>query len=198
MKNDTSLEALHREMSATCTSTLKTSATNAVLGTGDAAARIVFVGEAPGKKESEEGRPFIGASGKMLDRLLESVHIKREDVYITNIVKFRPPDNRDPSSTEIFDCLPWLIAEINLIAPELIVPLGRHALEQFVPGQKISQAHGKLFQPSTPEFGHQKIYAMYHPAAAMYNGSLRETLFQDFARIPKILTSCNHSHPLVT
>jgi len=167
---------------------LKSTAQSAVYGVGSASAQIVFIGEAPGKKEDEQGRPFIGASGKMLDALCASITLVRSDVYITNVVKYRPPENRDPSTQEVSDCLPWLIAELDLIKPLLVIPLGRHALGRFAPDLRISDCHGTLLNITHPILGTLSIYPLYHPAAALYNGSLRETLFVDFARIPILLT----------
>ncbi len=180
------LKKLHEKWLLECPCKLKNSATQGVPGDGNADAQIVFIGEAPGAKEDKEGRPFIGAAGKFFTEMLESIKIKREDVYITNIVKYRPPENRDPLPSEIADCARWLEEEINLIEPTLIVFLGRHAMNHFFPAEKISEAHGVVLVAK--HFG--KLYhflPLYHPAAALYNGSLREVLKTDFKKIPKIL-----------
>jgi DNA polymerase len=169
-----------------CTCELKKTATQAVFGDGNAESEIVFIGEAPGKKEDEGGKPFIGAAGKFLDEMLAGIGMKREDIYITNIVKYRPPDNRDPSPAEIADCAQWLEDEIKLIDPTLIVFLGRHSMNHFFPDEKISEAHGVVI--TAKHFGKVRNFLpLYHPAAALYNGSLREVLKADFKRIPKIL-----------
>lgn len=157
--------------------------TNAVPGTGNPQAQVVFVGEGPGKNEDEQGIPFCGASGKLLDQLLASINLKREDVYITNIVKCRPPDNRDPLPDEKATCAPlYLEEQLKLIKPLLIVTLGRHALSHFIPNLKISEVHG---QPK--RYQGQVYLSLYHPAVALYNGSMRETLEEDFQIIPNLL-----------
>lgn len=182
------LEKLNTLMHDMCACTLKKTATNVVPGKGSAHARIMFIGEAPGAKEDEMGEPFVGAAGKFLSELLGTIDLKREDVYITNVVKYRPPHNRDPLPEEVADCWLWLQEQVKLIDPLLIVPLGRHALERFVPGRHISSDHGKAFRRTIDGLDTRVYYALYHPAAALYNGGLRTTLFTDFARIPKILT----------
>jgi len=158
-----------------------------VPGAGSAEAEIMFIGEAPGKKEDETGVPFVGAAGKFLDEMLSTIKLKREEVYIANVCKCRPPANRDPSPEEIKLCWPWLLAQIKIIKPKLIVTLGRHSMERFLPGQKISEMHGHVMRREIEGIGPQIFYTLYHPAAALYNGSMRETLIKDFKRIPKIL-----------
>ena len=157
-----------------------------VLGEGSCDAKIMFIGEAPGKKEAQTGKPFCGASGKMLDSLLESAGISREDVYITNIVKDRPQDNRDPSKKEIELYSSFLDEQIEIIQPKIITTLGRfsmgyimkrYGLEKEI--EPISKAHGKSYQTKF-SYGKVKIIPLYHPAAALYNGGLRETLKKDF------------------
>lgn len=187
MIRDKELNKLNASMHTLCACQLKKTAINVVPGIGSAYADIVFIGEAPGKKEDEKGEPFVGAAGKFLNEMLASVKLSRQDIYITNVVKYRPPDNRDPSPQEVDDCWLWLCEQIDLIDPLLIVPLGRHALERFVPGQKISQAHGKTFKREVSGLGIRVYFALYHPAAALYNGSLRETLIKDFSKVPKLL-----------
>jgi len=165
---------------------LAQTATQLVFGDGNPDAEVVFVGEAPGKNEDLQGLPFVGAAGKFLDEMLSSIGMSREDVYITNIVKYRPPDNRDPLPEEKTEFLPYLLEQIEVIEPKLIVTLGRHSMEHFIPDRKISQIHG---EPKRVNLGRSKIVVLplYHPAAALYNGSMRETLLEDFARVPKIL-----------
>jgi uracil-DNA glycosylase family 4 len=149
-------------------------ATHLVPGEGSATARVVFVGEAPGASEDRTGRPFVGRAGKLLDELLAEAGLAREDVFITNVVKARPPGNRDPRADEVAHHLPWLHAQLEVIRPQLVVPLGRHALGRFVDGVKITDAHGRVVQGDGPD-----VFPMFHPAAALRNRGLRETLFTD-------------------
>lgn len=186
-KKEHELAELNRMMAASCLCELRKTALNVVPGIGSADARLLFIGEAPGKKEDETGEPFVGAAGKFLNEMLASIGLNREDIYITNVVKYRPPNNRDPLPEEVVACWPWLRAQVELIAPKIIVLLGRHALERFVPGKRISVEHGKAFRRTVPDLGTYVFFALYHPAAALYNGSMRETLMKDFAKIPKIL-----------
>lgn len=160
---------------------------NVVPGEGSADAEIMFIGEGPGAKEDELGRPFVGAAGKFLAEMLATINLKREDVYIANVVKCRPPGNRDPLPNEVAACWPWLLEQIKIIQPKLIVTLGRHSMERFLPGQKISQVHGKAMRREIEGIGKQVFYTLYHPAAALYNGSMREVLIKDFKRIPKVI-----------
>ncbi len=159
------------------------SRTNAVPGSGSYNADIVFVGEGPGKNEDEQGIPFCGASGRLLDELLASINLSREDVFITNIVKCRPPANRDPLPDEKATCAPtYLDKQISLINPKLIVTLGRHAMSHFIPDLKISEVHGQ------PKRYRGRVYlALYHPAVALYNGGMRETLKEVFQNIPRTM-----------
>lgn len=161
---------------------LKKSATQLVPGEGSPDADIIFIGEAPGAKEDQLGRPFVGAAGKFLDEMIESIGLSRHDVFITNIVKYRPPGNRDPLPEEIKDCWPYLERQIEIIKPKLVVLLGRHAMRVFLPKLTISSDHGQ------PKRLRGQVYLpLFHPAAALYNGSMRQTLLDDFARIPTIL-----------
>lgn len=161
---------------------LAASATQLVFGDGNPDADIVFVGEAPGKNEDLQGKPFIGAAGKFLNEMLDTIGLKREDIYITNIVKYRPPENRDPLPAEKDAFLPYLQAQIEVIQPKLVIPLGRHSMNCFLPDLQISKVHG---QPK--RFKGMVYLPLYHPAAALYNGGMRSTLLDDFARIPIIL-----------
>ena len=181
------LQELNQQMTATCTCELRHTAKHIVPGTGNADADIVFIGEAPGQKEDETGEPLVGAAGKFLDEMLESINLIRSDIYITNVVKYRPPENRDPFPEEVAACWPWLREQIAIIEPKIIILLGRHALERFLPGKRISTEHGKAFRRNVPDLGTFVFFALYHPAAALYNGSMRETLLADFKKIPKIL-----------
>lgn len=165
---------------------LASQATQLVIGSGNPNANILFIGEAPGKKEDEQGVPFIGAAGKFLDTMLAAAGMNRDDVYITNIVKYRPPNNRDPKPAEKAAFLPFLLKQIDIIQPKVIITLGRHSMENFLPDQQIGQIHG---EPQTIELG-EKMYTivpLYHPAAALYNGSLRQTLIDDFMRVPEVI-----------
>lgn len=166
---------------------LRSGCRQVVPGEGNPEAEILFIGEAPGKKEDELGRPFVGAAGKFLDEMLSSAGMERKDVYIANVAKCRPPENRDPEPDEIAACWPWLEQQIAIIDPEIIVTLGRHSLGRFFPSAKISDVHGKAFRKEMPAIGKRVFYALYHPAAALYNGSMREILLKDFRRIPKIV-----------
>lgn len=156
---------------------------NPVLGEGNPQASIVFIGEAPGQKEDELGRPFVGPAGKFLDELLASIGLKRSDVYITNIVKYRPPNNRDPEPSEKAACLPWVKLELAIIRPKVIVALGKHSLQEFFPQLSISKVHGTP-QKLNAEF---TVFPIYHPAAALHNGGLREALFEDFRKLKEFL-----------
>ena len=186
---------------------LRDNAIQLVFGEGNTDAEIVFIGEAPGKKEDETGMPFVGAAGKFLTKMLQLIGLSREDVYITNIVKYRPPNNRDPKPDEKEAFWPYLVRQLDVIKPKLVVTLGRHSMEYFLPGAKISEVHGSLVRlqgdslqnclqnqlnpkKTSTEFAGSflAIYPLYHPAAALYNGSLRQTLLDDFAKIPDILS----------
>ncbi len=157
---------------------------NAVPGVGDYETKIMFIGEAPGANEDEKGIPFCGAAGKFLDEMLVSIGLDRSKVFITNVVKCRPPENRDPEDDEKVACRPYLEKQIALISPEIIVCLGRHAAASLLPGQpSISQIHGKaLKRPNGIVY-----LPLYHPAAALHNGGLRQTLIDDFSKITGIL-----------
>jgi DNA polymerase len=216
------LNELNKKMLACSQCVLRSSCTQVVPGEGSEEAEIMFIGEGPGKKEDELGQPFVGAAGKFLDELLNTIGLKRESVYphtkmtlnknddgkntpdqkkdnfgvgvyIANVVKCRPPMNRDPLPEEVEACWPWLMKQIKTIQPKLIVTLGRHSMERFLPNQKISQIHGKAMRRNIPEIGTYVFYALYHPAAALYNGSMREVLISDFKKIPKVLEATKKS-----
>jgi len=165
--------------------------TNAVPGSGSYDADVMFVGEAPGYWEDQKGLPFVGRAGKVLDELLAEIGLKREDVYITNIVKCRPPNNRDPNEDEIKACSPYLDRQIDIIRPKIIVPLGRHSMSYilrkfgFEP-EPISKIHGKIFEARIL-FGRIIIMPMYHPAVALYRPQLKEELRRDFKKLREIL-----------
>lgn len=163
-------------------------ATQLVMGDGNLNADIVFIGEAPGKKEDESGVPFVGASGKFLNEMLAQAGLVREDVYITNVVKYRPPNNRDPKPTEKQAFMPFLLKQLAIIRPKVIITLGRHSMEYFLPGAKIGEVHGQVHTVSIDDEV-SIIIPLYHPAAALYNGSLRATLIEDFLRVPELIHS---------
>lgn len=205
---------------------LAKTATHLVMGDGNPDADIVFIGEAPGKNEDEQGLPFVGAAGKFLNEMLAGIGLQRSDIYITNIVKYRPPNNRDPLPEEKKAFWPYLVRQLAIIEPRVIVTLGRHSMEYFLPQARISQIHGqpKRLKVLLPQYsigrpgtdgvqgkGEQRtevyeaytegaaepltqqsavtwvILPLYHPAAALYNGGLRQTLIDDFQTLPTII-----------
>ena len=161
-------------------------ATQLVLGDGNPDADIVIIGEAPGKNEDLQGKPFVGAAGKFLNEMLAAAGMDRSDVYITNIVKYRPPDNRDPKPSEKRAFWPYLTRQLEIIDPKVVITLGRHSMEYFLPGAVIGEVHGR---PHDVEIDGVKwtIIPLYHPAAALYNGSLRQILIDDFVRVPSMI-----------
>ena len=181
-----------------CACPLRGTCSQVVPGEGNPQAEILFIGEAPGAEEDKQGKPFVGAAGKFLNQMLETIHLKREDVFIANVLKCRPPENRDPLPEEVAACWPWLLEQIKSIRPKLIVLLGRHAMERFLPNQKISQIHGTAVRREFPGVGKQVFYVLYHPAAALYQGSLREVLISDFKKIPKVLKAIEKEESIST
>jgi len=153
-----------------------------VPGEGREDADLLFIGEAPGWHEDQQGRPFVGPAGKFLEELLASISLKREDVYIGNVLKCRPPDNRDPLPTEIETCRRWLDRQIEVINPKIIVTLGRYSMAKFFPGETVSKIHGKARR-----IGDILCFPMYHPAAALHQQSLRQTIHADMLKIPPLL-----------
>ena len=176
------LQALHQQIHACQECALHRARTNAVPGEGAPNASLMFIGEGPGFNEDRQGRPFVGAAGQFLDELLHSIGLKREDVFITNMVKCRPPNNRDPFPGEISACSRHLDAQIQTTSPKVIVPLGRHALARWFPKDSISKvrARPRVFDGIT-------IFPLYHPAAALHNGALRATIEADFAKLGSLL-----------
>jgi DNA polymerase len=156
--------------------------THAVPGEGAVDAEIMLIGEAPGYYEDQQGRPFVGAAGKFLEQLLASIGLKRSDVFIANVIKCRPPNNRDPLPEEISSCSDWLTRQIEIIDPKVIVTLGRYSLARFFPGVSIGKAHAQGRKISS-----RWVVPMYHPAAALHQGSLRRTIEEDFKKIPGYL-----------
>ena len=182
MDKQAELDALAAEIikSGIC-SELAAQATQLVMGDGNADADIVFIGEAPGKNEDLQGKPFVGAAGKFLDEMLEAAGLRRSDVYITNIVKYRPPNNRDPLPEEKRQFWPYLMRQLEIIQPRAVLTLGRHSGGGFIPDLRISQDHGRPRRVRLHELEFVVI-PLYHPAAALYNGSMRQTLIDDFMR----------------
>ncbi len=184
MKSDfKTLKELHEYYAVHNNCELKKTATQAVYEIYPPSSGILFIGEAPGRNEDMQGRPFVGAAGKFLDELLASIQHRREEVYVTNIVKYRPPSNREPQEEEKDACRVWLNAELLFVRPTIIVTLGRHALGRFVPEARISVDHGKSFKHSTGI----PIFAMYHPAAALYNPNLKDSMRKDFIELENFL-----------
>jgi DNA polymerase len=157
------------------------------MGDGNVDAEVVFIGEAPGKNEDEQGLPFVGAAGKFLNEMLEGAGLKREDVYITNIVKYRPPNNRDPLPEEKEAFWPFLLRQLEVIQPKIIATLGRHSMEYFLPGARISEIHGRAKRINLENEQTMVIMPLFHPAAALYNGAMRETLLDDFSKLPNVI-----------
>jgi uracil-DNA glycosylase family 4 len=180
------LSQLHEEIAHCTRCELARYRTRAVPGEGAENAEILFIGEAPGWHEDQQGRPFVGPAGQFLEKLLASIGLKRQQVYITNVVKSRPPGNRDPLPGEILACRPWLDRQIEIIRPRMIVTLGRYAMAMFFPGKSIGKIHGTA----------QKrdgiiLFAMYHPAAALHQQSLRRAIEEDMLKIPSFLAQGN-------
>ena len=192
MSKQQQLEELNKEWIAK-ELPLKATATQAVPGEGDPDAALLFVGEGPGKDEDEQGRPFVGAAGRFLTELIGSIGLKREDVFIANMVKHRPPGNRDPLPEELIAYAPWLDGQVAIIQPKLIVTLGRYSMAHFL-GEtlSISKIHG---QPKRNKKD-QVVIPMYHPAAALYRGNLRPVLLTDFQNIPKVLKLLKQGNPI--
>jgi len=176
------LQALHQQIAVCKKCILTKSRVKAVPGVGPERANIMFIGEAPGFHENQQGLPFVGAAGKFLDELLEKIDLRREDVFITNVVKCRPPGNRDPQVDEIEACRPYLDRQIELIQPKMVITLGRFSMARYFPNAKISRIHG---QPRKIEG--VIYYPMYHPAAALHQPSLRRTVEDDMLKIPELL-----------
>ncbi|HVB14065.1 MAG TPA: uracil-DNA glycosylase [Candidatus Dormibacteraeota bacterium] len=173
------LEAIAAQVRDCVLCPLHLTRTQAVPGIGPATARVMAVGEAPGENEDREGKPFVGAAGRLLTELLQEIGLSREDLFITNVLKSRPPGNRDPLPEEVLACAPYLDAQIEVLQPEVILLLGRHALQRLLPeAPGISRAHGTLIRR-----GDRTYMPCYHPAAALYNGGLLGTLRQDFQRL---------------
>lgn len=182
------LEAIAAEVRVCTNCRLHETRTKAVPGEGDPETEVVFVGEGPGFNEDRGGRPFVGRAGDLLVKLLASIGWRREEVFITNIVKCRPPDNRDPEPDEIAACAPFLRRQLDVLDPAVIVTLGRHSMARFMPGARISQAHGNI-RPVDAETGARDalVFAMYHPAAALRTPAIEGESYADIAGVPAAL-----------
>lgn len=173
------LDLIAQEVKACTKCKLYKSARQGVPGEGPANAEILFIGEGPGFYEDQQGRPFVGASGKFLEELLASIGLKRQDVFIANVVKHRPPGNRDPEPDEIKACSEYLDRQIAALQPKVIVTLGRHSMARYFPWAKVSSIHGQARVVDG-----RLVVAMFHPAAALHQESLRQTVIEDFKKLP--------------
>jgi len=182
------LEAIAAEVRACTACRLHEGRTRAVPGEGHPSTEVVFVGEGPGMNEDREGRPFVGRAGDLLVRLLASIGWRREDVFITNVVKCRPPENRDPEPDEVAACAPFLRRQLEILDPSLIVTLGRHSMARFMPGSTISRSHGSV-RPADPATGAGAalVLAMYHPAAALRAPAVEQASYADIGLVPAVL-----------
>jgi uracil-DNA glycosylase family 4 len=182
------LEAIAAEVRSCTDCRLHETRTKAVPGEGDPDTEVVFVGEGPGFNEDRQGRPFIGRAGDLLVKLIATIGWRREDVFITNVVKCRPPDNRDPQPDEIAACSRYLHRQLEILDPAVIVTLGRHSMGRFMPGARISQTHGTV-RPVDPATGARSalVFAMYHPAAALRTPSIERESYVDVAAVPAAL-----------
>ncbi|NBW31451.1 MAG: uracil-DNA glycosylase [bacterium] len=178
------LASVARDAAACTACGLSATRTQTVPGEGSPIAQIVFVGEAPGAREDQAGRPFVGASGHLLDNLLASIGLRREEVFILNTVKCRPPGNRNPQKSETAACAPLLTRQLQALQPRVIATLGRHALAVFAPSARIAEVHGRPYARTEDDpHGGAMLFPLYHPAAALHNGSLRSTLERDMAAL---------------
>lgn len=180
------LKKVAQEVSVCTQCELHYSRVNAVPGEGPVDAQIMFIGEGPGFHENQQGRPFVGAAGRFLEELLNGIGLKRTDVFITNIVKCRPPGNRDPEPQEIEACNQYLERQIHAINPKVIVTLGRYSMNRFLPNAKISDIHGQAMNVKG-----RLVVAMYHPAAALHQRSLRPVIEKDFSQLPDLITKAD-------
>ena len=194
MREKDSLEKIEDEVNTCEACKLYVGRTKTVPGEGSPKADVFFIGEGPGKNEDLEGRPFVGAAGKFMEEMLSAINLTRQDVFIGNVVKCRPPMNRDPEEDEIKSCERYLYRQLKEIKPKLIVTLGRFSLKIFIPNESISSVHGRLKKIKFKNIDHplHKLGAMYvlplyHPAAALYRGNMRQILMDDFKNITKIL-----------
>jgi uracil-DNA glycosylase len=182
------LAAIGEEVHACRRCPLAASRTHAVPGEGNRHSDVLLVGEGPGAREDATGRPFVGPAGQLLDELLRSIGWERDDVFITNVVKCRPPGNRDPEPSEIAACAGYLDRQERALDPAVVVTLGRHSLRRYLPGGRIGQVHGQLRRS-----GGRYVFPMYHPAAALHQASLREVLFRDVRGLPAALLAAREA-----
>ncbi|MDP2919361.1 MAG: uracil-DNA glycosylase [Dehalococcoidia bacterium] len=182
------LTDLYKEIALCRKCEIARSRTKVVPGEGAENADILFIGEAPGYHEDQQGRPFVGPAGQFLEELLASINLTRRQVYIANVIKCRPPDNRDPLPIEISNCRPWLERQIQQISPKIIVTLGRYSMAMYFPGKSISKIHGTAQTVNGVTY-----FAMYHPAAALHQGNLRQDLLRDIQKLPAILDEVKRS-----
>lgn len=176
------LEELHEKCRRCDKCRLRKGATQVVPGEGNSKAEIMFIGEGPGQNEDEQGIPFCGAAGRLLDEMLASINLKREEVFIANMIKCRPPNNRDPLDDELEACEPWLDQQIETINPKVLVTLGRFSMAKMLPGVKISEVHGGVYERND-----KIVIPLYHPAVGLYKASMKKTLLEDFKSIKKFL-----------
>jgi len=182
VNGEETLAQIAKEVSVCTKCALHSSRKKSVPGEGPATAEIMFIGEGPGFHENEQGRPFVGAAGQFLDQLLAQAGVTRADVWIGNVVKCRPPGNRDPQTDELAACDTYLEAQIKAINPSIIVTLGRFSMNKFFPGAKISAVHGQM-----RKVGDRYVIAMFHPAAALHQAALKPAILADFAKLPELL-----------
>jgi DNA polymerase len=182
MTNEEKLRKLYEQIKKCKRCPLYKTATNAVPGEGSADAKLMFVGEAPGRNEDETGKPFVGRAGKLLTRLIEGIGMSRAQVFITSVVKHRPPKNRPPKPLEVNTCKHWLNEQLTIVKPKLIVPLGRFGMEYFLPGETITSAHGRLF--NQPRWN---VFPVYHPAYGLRSTRALEAIKRDFKSLKAVL-----------
>jgi len=182
MSTEDALAQIAKEVSVCMNCTLHESRKKSVPGEGPANAEIMFIGEGPGFHENEQGRPFVGAAGKFLDQLLAQAGVTRSEVFIGNVVKCRPPENRDPLPDELSACDVYLERQIEAINPSIIVTLGRFSMGKYMQGAKISQIHGQM-----RKVGERYVISMFHPAAALHQAALKPAILADFAKLPELL-----------
>ena len=188
VERQAALDAIGAEVAVCTRCRLHQTRTTAVPGQGTAATEVMFVGEGPGFNEDRAGLPFVGQAGSLLNELLESIGWSRSEVFITNVVKCRPPENRDPEPDEIAACAPFLTRQLEALDPALVVTLGRFSMARFNPGARIGQVHGTFrAADANSGAGGALTYAMYHPAAALHQTSLKDTLFKDMEGVPSAL-----------
>lgn len=198
------LERIAKEVSECQKCSLYKTANRSVPGEGTGSSGIFFIGEAPGKQEDKQGIPFCGRAGKLLDELLDEINLEREDVFIGNVLKHRPPNNRDPEPSEARACFPYLKKQLNALKPKVVVTLGRHAMEVFLPDFSISKIHGqpkRIDWERSQYFKDHDMYSdkiiilpLYHPAVGLYRASMKDTLIEDFKKIPAVLEKIDQNN----